>query len=378
MTNKMKRYYLLLLIYVLLFVLIGGVISTRAQVIRVANNNSNAPTGDNIFATAQEAIDAANTGDIVQIAPSETNYGDITIDKSITLFGIGYNPDKDSPFLSRVDDIDVTGSAASGTSIIGVRANQISLSVDTGSPYTQSNITIKSSRVNRIHQNTSNQLNDLQIINCWISAGTGTQTIVLATDDKISNALIANNIIDGYSGGAFGWGAVNAGNFTIIRNNLFVGPNNVNYSFAFHKIEDCIISNNVFYGRSPRHGTSGTSENNIFSNNLSYGQNPALPPPSTGTGDNTGSGNLENTDPKFVGVVLGGGWQLSYDPTYEGDSPAIGAGTDDNDLGILGGDQPFTNYTTGSVLPVIQELDISGLVNQGENLEITITAKSTN
>ena len=50
--------------------------AANAQTIRIADNNANRPTGANIYATIQTAVDAAvaNDNDIVYVQPSPTSY----------------------------------------------------------------------------------------------------------------------------------------------------------------------------------------------------------------------------------------------------------------------------------------------------------------
>ena len=375
---NMKRHYLQQLICIFSFILTGGIV-TNAQVIRVANNNANAPTGDNIFATAQEAIDAATAGDIIQIVPSLTTYGDITIDKQLTIYGIGYNPDKDIVLTSQLTNINLEGVAASGTLISGIDCWVINLATNTGSSYTQSDVTIASNKINRIEQDVSNTVVNLIIRNNLIyGQGNPARTILLAIDDKVVNAEIANNIIHG-SGGVLA-GGLSAGNFTRIRHNLFYGSDLAAWS-TFHQIFDCIVTNNIFYGRGPQNGSGGSMDRNVFSNNLSFtSYDNTLPPVATGVG-NTGLDNLPVNDPLFENLPLGvgtGAWQFTYDATLQAESPAIGAGTGGEDLGIFDGPFPFDNVNTGSVLPVIQEVHTSGLVNEGETLKVNITANSPN
>ncbi len=89
-----------------------------AQTIRVANNNANAPSGDNIYPTLQEAVDAAESGDVIHVIPSRTAYGNMTISKPLTILGIGFNPDKDIPLRSIIGGITLS-EGASGTRIAG-------------------------------------------------------------------------------------------------------------------------------------------------------------------------------------------------------------------------------------------------------------------
>jgi hypothetical protein len=57
---------------------------------------------------------------------------------------------------------------------------------------------------------------------------------------------------------------------------------------------------------------------------------------------NLGSGNIVDANPVFTNFPLqGGALSYSHDFTLLPGSPAIGAGTDGTDIGILGGMLPF-------------------------------------
>ena len=94
------------------------VVGTQAQTIRIADNNVNRPAGANIYSTIQAAVDAAvPPNDIVYVQPSVTSYGDVTINKQITLRGIGFNTGKDLSLASYVRYITLTNNA-SNTSVV--------------------------------------------------------------------------------------------------------------------------------------------------------------------------------------------------------------------------------------------------------------------
>ena len=99
-----------------------GVAQTQVFIV---DNNFNAPTGTNVFTTLQEAADAAelNPGlDIIQVKPSSSNYGNVSITTEVILEGIGFNLTKDFPLFSQVTDITLTdtgnGSDNASNSII--------------------------------------------------------------------------------------------------------------------------------------------------------------------------------------------------------------------------------------------------------------------
>jgi len=82
--------------------------NSYCQTIWIVDNNFNAPTGPNIFGSLQAAIDTASAGDIIHVQPSPISYGGGTIDRQLTIQGIGFNLDKDIPLQSPVGNILLT------------------------------------------------------------------------------------------------------------------------------------------------------------------------------------------------------------------------------------------------------------------------------
>ena len=72
-------------------ILLMTVVAIQAQTIRVVDNNPNAPSGENVFSTIQEAHDAADPGDILHIVGSNTTYASANLSKSLTILGDGMN-----------------------------------------------------------------------------------------------------------------------------------------------------------------------------------------------------------------------------------------------------------------------------------------------
>ena len=80
----------------LLFVLLTLAVQlASAQTIRRVNDNG--ITGTAIYATIQLAHDAAANGDIIQVEPSTTSYGNLTCTKQLTFVGPGYFLSENQP-----------------------------------------------------------------------------------------------------------------------------------------------------------------------------------------------------------------------------------------------------------------------------------------
>ncbi|MCH8569089.1 MAG: hypothetical protein LAT67_12520 [Balneolales bacterium] len=340
-----------------------------AQTVHVVNNTSGAPDGSNVYASIQEAIDAASDGDVLHIIPSGDSYGNFTLNKSLQIYGIGFNPDTDAPGRSLVGQITIT-SSGSNSSIEGVVASTINF--EDPQEFTVSNILIQKSRINglRIPDNPSDEQQVAGLIlqgNIIHASSVNNSSIDFPTDSKVSNFVVSNNIFTGNNH------RIKAGNGAIFRNNLFLSDGS-SASYTFLTLRNALVANNIFLGSRPNDFTQAVSiTETSFQNNLSFGSsNDEFP---LETNDNSGSGNLVNIDPQFASLDASDDvWQFSsWDATLESGSPAIGAGTDGTDLGIFGGSNPLD--MTGVPLPLIQLLDVPALVGQNEDLDITIRAR---
>ena len=75
-------------------------------------------------------------------------------------------------------------------------------------------------------------------------------------------------------------------------------------------------------------------------------------------GNNVGSNNIINQNPKFVNAV-GYDFNLNENFNLQESSPALNAGNDGKDLGIYGGSEPFpSNYSLYPTLPYVTNLNI--------------------
>jgi hypothetical protein len=122
---------------VLLILLMAA--TSVAQTTRRVNNNEGV-TGTNVYATIQEAHDAAVNGDIILVEPSLTSYGNLKCSKNLKIYGNGYWLDKNGGISkadinpTRLGDVEfVPGSA--GSVMSGLETGNISV-------FAESNITI--------------------------------------------------------------------------------------------------------------------------------------------------------------------------------------------------------------------------------------------
>lgn len=343
-----------------------------SQNIWIADNRPTAPTGAHVFPDINSAVAAASPGDIIHVIPSSTAYPDATISKdSLTIFGIGFNPQKDQPNKVSISTLYI-GNGRFGVRVSGLVITN-ALQIGEGNTSPMGNIYIENCEVARIDGDVCcsvKALSNLVIRNCLIGEQATSGDFVIHLRGSYINAtsvVLTNNIIQGTSSITNGGYPSLAARDAIVKNNIFLG--NATNDYALY-ITTSTISNNVFYGRTAMNNTNiGNSSNNTFNNNVTFGtQDDALP---IGINGNTGDSTLVRTDPLFANLPITDNWTFSYDPAPTG-APLSNAGNDGTDIGVTGGTIPFS--PTGTPLPIIKILRAPEIIKQGTNLNATIEA----
>ncbi|MEO9477194.1 MAG: right-handed parallel beta-helix repeat-containing protein [Cyclobacteriaceae bacterium] len=360
--------------FLLTMLLVAAVQISFSQNILIADNNAGAPTGSHVYSTLQDAIDASTSGDIIHVIPSPTSYGSVTISAAkagISIFGIGIKPDKDGPAVSVLSDILIY---ASDVRISGLTVTNV---IDIGTTNnTLSNVVIENTNVYRIDSSVFASFfgSNILIRNCYVGLTTYSGAVINLSN-RISNCVITNCIIGGYTS-TTGYGSVTAYNGTIIKNNIFFGNGDASRN-AFYSIENCTVSNNIFFGRQPRHYS--TMKNVTFNNNVSVGPEDNSLPPITTDGV-TGNNNFTDlVDPTLVfdnpDIVISNSWDLNWEPLLSAtNAPELfDSGTDGTNIGPTGSTIPWD--PTGVPLPLIQSVISSEVIKQGDNMDVTIKAR---
>ncbi len=366
--NAMKNIKTILISATLLFF----ITQSYAQNILVADNNPGAPSGTHVYNTLGGAIAAAVAGDIIHVIPSATSYGTVEIleaNDSISIIGIGFNPDKDGPQLSTVAEIRVSGS--------GIRIAGLTVTDDIYLGWTAGNysgLAIENSDVSYINSNTSTAFSMSNVIvrNCIIYNQSTSNITGINFTNRVNNSIITNNIIVGYPGTSTSpASSINAYNGTIIKNNVFLGDGE-NNKYAFGTLQNCTVSNNIFFGRQP--GSFTSNVNNVYNNNVSVGAfDNTLPPTGTNISGNNNVTSITLTTDVFTdaNIIVNDNWQKDWDPTPS-NAALLGTGTDGTDIGVTGSSIPFD--ITGTSLPYIQNFIVPEVIKQGDNLNVTVRA----
>lgn len=335
---------------------------------------SNTPGTLAQYSGIQAAINASASGDTVYIHGSGTGYAGATIqDKSLTLIGPGWSPTTSPSAKAFVGSIHISGNS-NNTMIQGLYLAGNNQNPNNGG----------------IGIFLSNDLNGISLIR---NTFTGNASIYLpCPGGTMTNFLIEGNYFVnstiGVQHNCFGTGPIFFSD-VLVTNNVFIGnarfpllqyATNVVFDHNLFYGSDAgyspfagnylLIKNNVFVGRNFSSTDYSTFENNITYNTT--GNNP----PWTYS-NNNGTGNIDNTNPQMVDQteVNNGTFNLLLDFTISSGA-ANNAGTDGKDLGLLFDPSGYLNWTHSgnSKLPVITQLSINSTVNPGGNLEIHLNA----
>ncbi len=333
----------------------------------VANNNPGAAGGTNVFTGSTALQDALSNatlanGDIIYVVPSITSYGTITITKEITIFGIGIRPQKDIANRSLLGIVNINASNVRLSGLI--LDNDLQLGVTLGSATTLTNITVENCRLPRVEMSNSNGVDVGNVLirnNVITGTGTVARNFILYT---IASFTITNNII---ITGASGVGSMRITGANISYN-VFIGSGNRNLN-ADGTLINNLFDHNIFYGVNVNVDINAGSTGNTWTDNLSFGATNMVF--AIGLNGNTGSGNIEDSDPLFTNVPLIDTWNDAYDFTLLGGSPAINV--NGQDIGPSGGLTPFD--AEGNLLPLIQSVTIPAMIPVGTDLDVTIKAK---
>ena len=347
-------------------------VTAFAQTTRIVNNNPGATGGVNVYtgATAlQNAIDASTSGDILQIVPGTVSNGNVTItNKSLTILGVGLDPQKGLGTRSLAGDINLVGAGSSGFRISGVHFLRLLPNISCSSAWTIANILVENCQFNSVQMlNNVCAIGNTIVRNCVINSHQGFSSGPQAFEIFISSGVvITNNIIRGHSTTA---GTI-YGNGLTIQNNLFWGAGT---HYVFTGLTNSVVQNNIFARISPSVTPCGNCTGNTFYNNVVFGS--ADNTFTNGTNGNSSTGHVV-ADPLLTNVPVqpaNSSWIYTYDVNLLTGSPANNTGLDGTDIGPTGGMIPFDEE--GTLLPLIESVNMPAVVTKGIDLEVNIKAK---
>lgn len=321
----------------------------------------NRPNSGANFTAINDAIASASSGDIIQIHPSPTSYNNITLDRQLTLIGLGHNPANSSEDeRAIVGSISITGNSG-GSTITGLEINLIS--------------------AGGVIVNCDN----ISVINNYILGKVS--GIGVANGDTL-NWLIEGNVFDS---GFVQPGVSNQANNWVVKNNLFFDNNgqalvgfdntcsfinNIVYNSSGTTISqstDPIVNNNIFILENTIVEVGLNSSSVTFNNCMTYNTNGL-----TVTTLN-GFNNYDNINPQFVNAPF-----VSFNDIYNNNynvtnASAINGGTDGTDLGIFGALFNFDINGRPDAYPFMTHLAITNSsVEVGQDINVEFSAEKKN
>ncbi len=314
-----------------------------AKTITVSNISADIAMSYNL----QTTIDSADAGDVIYIFPSATSYGNITINKSLTLIGAGYNHK-----VSSITTITLKENS-SNTVLYGLNITSscvIESTIDSGYAISRCKFTGLSLNGETIFINS-----------CIIYSGAGYSNGI--SINNAENVVISNNIfVNHRTQGAFAIG--NSNKYSVlIENNIFFSNNDDTWG-VFTSIANADFNNNILY----KVQSVGFSNCNM-NNNIVFNGADSLP-----YGDNYGENNIKGKDPEFIDMKGLTCFTFFGDYHLKDTSPGKNAGKDSTDIGIYGSGNAWPEdkgYTGQPPLPIIYDMNVVNKV-VGENSKVRV------
>lgn len=318
-----------------------------ATIINV-DNDPNRPSG--YYDNLQLAVNNASPGDTLYIYPSNTSYGNVTVDKQLHFFGSGYDGTYGNVTQISYLYLDTATSPASNPS--GSSFQGITISRITCQKPNISNIVIAGN-------NLTSYLNLTYNCSGWLITNNYIQSYLNLYNNN--SIIISNNIFSNY------YNPIKQSNSSsvVISHNLFMGWR------YFEATYNAIISDNIFMCASNASYYAYMNNNN-FMNNLSWLStlNPYNLPPE----GNSGSGNISNQDPQFVTAPSTPTWDMSKDYHLKSTSPGKNAASDGTDIGPYGGNNPFVWGGIFSIPNITQTHITNPVINQSTPINVNVKA----
>ena len=325
-----------------------------AQTTHIVNNNVGTEAD---FTDLQAAIDAAANGDIIHVQQSSTSYGDITLDKELTIIGRSHS---DASYSSQVGTINLVEGCSNST-LKGLRTVNITEPFVSGATHVIENLVLQDNSISQItnlglYGTFNNMLIQGNIIDSSISIAT-----------KTSNVLITNNLINASS---ISLGMVDTLLFTNNVLSYFFGVSITNNTSDLLNVSNCIFileNGSIDATVNLSSGSGSIQATNCITYNYNSTRNYTF-----ATGSNiTLTNNQENIDPLFIDRATLGDGSFSpelYNLNLQGSSTVVDNGLYEN--------YSFKPLGTPTGLPSIKIDTYSPTVPKNSDLTVTISAQT--
>jgi len=307
---------------------------------------SNHPAGGSQYTSLQTAYNASTNGDTLLIEGTDIPYFmtgcPFVWAKSLTVIGIGFNPNKQLPKRTVIRNTDCDGvfhigSGGSGSSFYGIEFSH-GVYVSNGP---LNNISFENCKFNVYFNFACNSTTNFAFRNCIFDNDNGLN-LAFGQCNNAATGLVSNCVFDGY---------VEGNNCALAA---VVFEHCIYFSTAgtqiFNNVRYADIRNNIFVNRFPTGSFSSNYQNNICAVAGTF-------PPSPANG-NTASGNIENTNPLFTTYTSGAFYSSLHDYDVQAGSVANNAATNGTDIGVHGGYTNFSESGETLINPIIRAMTI--------------------
>ena len=351
------------------------VVSVNATV-RTVSNDPNKPAQ---YTSPIVALDASTAGDTLYVYGSPNDYGDLIINKSITIIGAGFNTRKDVFYKTKFRFIDLSAGTVSNVTVNGLVFTRFGIPPAlvnyAGIIIRNSIITGNVGSTNGIPIDCGSVFTNWTIENCFLGSINTSGNTSCNPIAPVTNGFLIKNTIIGNMGGNT--------NYNHIYVNCQIGSEQAGVHFSNQL--NCVFNNCIFYKMN--FVQSSANSNNQFNNCITYltaspSQNFDL---SSWSGGASGSANncIINQNPLWIHGVPDGTFfgqsnpaaRNVWNPVLQNGSPAINAGTDGTDIGLTGNIMPY-NYLAEPKIPVVRRFQLANAVVPSTGT-VTIQATAT-
>ena len=333
----------------------------------------NTPNSAADYSTIPSAIAAASNGDTLLVYGSAYGYGNVSVNKQLTIIGsAGFDPQVSNESTPTLGTVDIP-TGGSGTVMSGFYMNSL---YGTG---TVDNVGIYNNRFSGsygVYFYLATSSNWIIEGNVFQSSGQNSFIESYQNNSTLNNILIKNNYFE--SGLYYYYFAQYNNSAFTYRNNLFVIRSGSGYNF-FNACSNVLFENNIFWVTTAANtdiiGQQCTGC--VFNNNIIYNSGGGIMTDINSIGNGvTGNNNFINQDPQFMNFTESDNYTIVEDYRLANASPGKNAATDGGDIGLFGGNYTWENRKYPKAFPHQEIFNvINSSVPQGTPVNVNLKAR---
>jgi hypothetical protein len=353
------------------FILMLITLATQATVLTVSNSPSTLAQFNNI----QNAVNAAASGDTIQIHGSPNAYFAFTqTSKQLVFIGPGFTPDKSSAFTAQIPGFTITGATCANSEYQGLTITS-TIAINSTKPdnlrFIRNNFVGLALQILQGGVTYSGYLFEGNVFdNSSVDATSGStyQNFIFQNNSFFENGTIRDGNLSGFNN------SINV----LLDHNVWYGPSSGTRNVTNGSINRFMtFTNNIFVRRS---FNTGRVLNSTFNNNITF--NAVVNDPWVNDGNVDAGGNVVNQDPQMANqTAVNAGTATPTSDFSIAAGPANNSGSDGKDMGFLFDAVGSLNWVNSrnSRLPRIFSMNvITPTVPAGGNVTINVDARISN